>query len=498
MTSDYMSSTKENDHPTNGSAMDEVIGQETSTAQKPRSVAKTFVTPAAKSAQPLHASILCPRYDNPIPNEVLAHALQNGHTIRSYFAGGLNSTPSVLGSNGNHAYSQSEVQSAVQYTGADPEGYFSSTAPKFRPQPTSSSRAPIHVSSPSTSPRARNGQAAQARATSTGGKASSAPASRRNPKDWDAVQDSALLTEVVEGQIYIMMKAKGAKVESLQKVRRSEGIPHGKTNQYWESVIENLESVHHQRLTDDGRSVPLFPQALKVEYVKGRFEKLVTDRAAKLKRLQERKPSNSTEADFSTNKGDDSEGDAPNDDADKSDATVQNNNSLLDAYLSQVQAFDQKGDDSDTGGVFAAATNAGAKRASGQEGEEQDDDLMERNANKPGKNSKTPKLPKLPGQTTVERSQSQTLEHQSRMGACFEALAKAQSPSSVEDFSAKVSSVASIVSNALSSTFSGTVKAYYEGQKASRSCVNDSGHEFCAVAGTSPPVILCKACGMRP
>jgi hypothetical protein len=181
------------------------------------------------------------------------------------------------------------------------------------------------VSSPSTSPRARNGQAAQARATSTGGKASSAPASRRNPKDWDAVQDSALLTEVVEGQIYIMMKAKGAKVESLQKVRRSEGIPHGKTNQYWESVIENLESVHHQRLTDDGRSVPLFPQALKVEYVKGRFEKLVTDRAAKLKRLQERKPSNSTEADFSTNKGDDSEGDAPNDDADKSDATVQNN-----------------------------------------------------------------------------------------------------------------------------------------------------------------------------
>ena len=84
------------------------------------------------------------------------------------------------------------------------------------------------------------------------------------------------------------------------------------------------------------------------------------------------------------------------------------------------------------------------------------------------------------------------------MGSGFEALAKAQAPSTVEDFSAKVSSVASIVSTAFSSTFSGTVKAYYEGQKAARSCVNDSGHEFGLVAGTNPPVILCKSCGMRP
>ncbi len=61
------------------------------------------------------------------------------------------------------------------------------------------------------------------------GKAGGLPVSNttmpRNPRDWDVDQDAALLMEVVEGETLLMMKSKGSKFESLQRVKRCEGIP---------------------------------------------------------------------------------------------------------------------------------------------------------------------------------------------------------------------------------------------------------------------------------
>lgn len=63
-----------------------------STTQKLQSGQKPFVTPAkatpaAKSAvfSALNTPILCPTYGNPIPHQVLAQALKEGHQIRSFF-----------------------------------------------------------------------------------------------------------------------------------------------------------------------------------------------------------------------------------------------------------------------------------------------------------------------------------------------------------------------------------------------------------------------------
>ncbi len=253
-----------------------------------------------------------------------------------------------------------------------------------------------------------------------------------------------------------------------------------------------MESVYHERLNFEGQSEPLFPQKLKVEYVRSRFDKLVSNRAVKLEKIAARRTSNSTADDWSTNKGDDSDDDVSMYSDDDEAAKISSNDALLDAYLAQVRSFaEAQSDQQEDVSVFV---KEGCKKRSGQLDEEKDDEIMERAANG---TKKMTKLPKLPSQTHVERCQSQALDHASRMSSSFEQLALLHKPDSVETFSAKITAGV----EAASSVIAGAFRAWSDSQahvaKASRSCVNDAGHDFVPVPGTSPAIVVCKACGMR-
>jgi hypothetical protein len=352
----------------------------------------------------------------------------------------------------------------------------------------------------------------RARASLTAGKPSSAKHSRkasasatviasRNPRDWDVEQDVALLTEVVEGDIFLMIKLKGAKAETPQSVRRSKGIPYGYTGLYWQAIIDNLESAHHKILCDKtGSSVPLFPLALKVDYVKTRFDTLVSMRASKAERTKA-KAGKSNADDWVTGQGDDSEeedkadGEAPTV-QEKDKKNLETRDSLLDAYLAQVRAFGETSAAVESEEVGFVSANGGSKRPkSGQQNEGEDDDMIEANANGGKKQSKLPKLPRV---THAEHCQSQAIDHQSRVSSGFEALALSQKPDTPEQFTAKMQSGAIAVSSVIASTITGAMQAWAEVKKGERTCVKSTGHEFATVEGTAPPIIICKHCGLRP
>jgi hypothetical protein len=349
----------------------------------------------------------------------------------------------------------------------------------------------------------RRQKALQKSASAKGSRKTSASATvnaSRNPKDWDLEQDVALLTEVVEGETFLMIKSKGAKVEKLQMVRRSQGIPHKYNGLYWQAIIEKLETYHHEKLcVQSGKSLPLFPLPLKADYVKSRFDLLVSMRASKAEQMKAAKASKSNADDWESGKGDDSEqsedaAEAPND---KDKKNLETRDSLLDAYLAQVCAFGESSAAGESVGevdVFSSAEGGTKRPKSGQLNEDEDDDIIEANANGSKKKSKLPKLPKV---SHAELCQSQALDHQSRVNSGFEALAVSQRPDTPDEFSAKMQSGALAISNVIGSTIAGAIQAWAECKKADRACLRVEGHEFAPIPGTTPSIILCKHCGMR-
>lgn len=330
-------------------------------------------------------------------------------------------------------------------------------------------------------------------------------AAERNPRVWELEQDVTLLTEVVEGNCFLMIKSKGAKTETLQNVRRSQGIPHGKTGLYWKAIIDKLESAHHETLCDSsGKSMPLFSHPLKVDYVKDHFDSLVAMRASKLEKTKA-KASRSNADDWVSGRGDDSE--EAKSDCEATGANVQEKDkknsetrdSLLDAYLAQVRAFGESSaaGESDDTAVFPSAKGGSKRSKSGQKNETDDEELIEANANDDKKQSKLPKLPKLPKVTHAEHVQSQAMDHQSRVSSGFEALAVSQKPDTPEVFTAKMQSGALAISSVIASTITGAMQAWAEVKKSDRSCLRAEGHEFAPIPGTTPAIVLCKHCAMR-
>ena len=369
------------------------------------------------------------------------------------------------------------------------------TAPSSTSAVGSSSR-PVRLSeSPKRAPPAKVAKALASR-DSHAGKHHPVSTSR-NPREWDVQQDIALCTEVVEGETYLMIKAKGAKVETLTLVKRSAGIPHGKTALYWQEIIEKLESGHHQRISKDkdvDESEPLFPHPLKVDYVKNRFEKLVASRAAKVEKLSKKKPSSSNSHDWVSGAGDNSEESEDEVGLGAEDkAHFESRDSLLDAYLAQVRVFaadcDKENEEPDPSSQRGGASKRKLP-APGLENEDQDCQLMEDAFNAGSKMKRLPKLPKI---TAADRAQSEATDHTSRVGAGFEALALSQKPDSVEVFSAKLSAGFQAASNAVA----GAIQAWSDHKKASRACVSPLGHEFSPIEGVVPPLIICKHCAMR-
>ena len=204
-------------------------------------------------------------------------------------------------------------------------------------------------------------------------------------------------------------------------------------------------------------------------------------------------------------KGDDSE--EPKSDCEAARATVQEKDkknseirdSLLDAYLAQVRAFGESSaaGESDDAAVFTSAKGGSKRPKSGQINENDDDELIEANANDDKKQSKLPKLPKLPKVTHAEQVQSQAMDHQSRVSSGFEALAVSQKPDTPEVFTAKMQSGALAISSVIASTITGAMQAWAEVKKSDRSCLRAEGHEFAPIPGTTPAIVLCKHCGMR-
>lgn len=290
-----------------------------------------------------------------------------------------------------------------------------------------------------------------------------------------------------------MIRAKGAKHDTRTLVRRSAGIPHGKTIPFWEAIIEKLEHGHHERIRKDGECEPLFPHSLKVDYVKNRFDKLVSNRSAKLDELAKKKPSSSNPSDWKSGQGDNTD-DSEESEDDGVDGEekyhLECRDSLLDAYFAQIRSFAEGSAAEENDSVIVQRNGASKRKPSGQENEEQDEQIMEDAANGAKKMTKLPKLPKV---TEAERAQSSAVEHTSRVGAGFEALAIAQKPDSVEVFSAKLS----VGIQAASGAIAGVFQAWSDSQKASRTCVRPLGHEFSSIDGVQPPIVLCKHCGMR-
>ena len=246
---------------------------------------------------------------------------------------------------------------------------------------------------------------------------------------------------------------------------------------------------------------------MKTEYVKTRFESLVSKRAVRLEKLSKKARNQSNGDDFVTGAGDDSEKEDSEDEVKKGldnedKGHFETSQSLLNAYLAQVRAFGESAADESAGegsSVFTQqSAEGGTKRSksgpSGQSNENEDDALIERSANGAAKPSKLSKLPRV---SHADLCQSQALDHSSRTSGGFEALAVSQKPDTPEQFNAKISSGVNAISSAISSTIAGAIHAWAEMKKSDRACLRLDGHEFAAIDGTAPPIILCKHCGLR-
>jgi hypothetical protein len=360
------------------------------------------------------------------------------------------------------------------------------------------------------------GKAAQARASSV----TAAPQGHkeRNSKEWSLDQTIALLTEVVEGETYIMVKNK--KCEERTLVSRAKGIPHGKTNAFWDAIIEKLQSKHYFVVVE-GKSQPLFslcrkdgtPLSLKKDYVSGHFDKLVNKRLDQKERRRSSAGSRSfglNGDDFETGDGDDSEHEgeekskmngsaAESDDRLKSNKAKQSHiDELLDAYLIQQRAHKAE---VEAASLFVQEDTeqpkAGSKRLSGQEHEHDDDALIEDKSNGKGKKKKEreEKLSKLPMPTHVERSQAASLDHANSMSSGFHALAESQKPSTVEDFKQKSAALVDQIGKTVAETATQAINAWSKYKNSARACVSEEGFHDWLTLRDEPLRMVCKRCG---
>lgn len=310
----------------------------------------------------------------------------------------------------------------------------------------------------------------------------------RNSTGWSYKQDLALLTEVVDGETYLMIKPKGKKVEERTLIQRARGIPHGYTIQFWNEIMEKLQKPHWKN--EDGS--PLFACPLKKDYCSNRFDTLVNRKLSEDAKKKQKFGVNND--DFETGQGENSQDEAKNDSEPDHAADKESINSLLEAYLAQQKCF-QENEASDE--IFGGAT--GGKR-SGQPNEDGDRDLIENTANGKGKEKKQ-KLPKLPMPTHVERSQAEALEHSSHMSKGWEKLADAQKPSSVEDFTKKsgaiieqsgkaIGEIMDKVAATIGTTVEKGFEAFSKYKMQARACVHVDGHDFQIIG----QIMVCKRC----
>ena len=310
----------------------------------------------------------------------------------------------------------------------------------------------------------------------------------RNSTGWSYKQDLALLTEVVNGETYLMIKPKGKKVEERTLIQRARGIPHGYTIQFWNEIMEKLQRPHWKN--EDG--LPLFACPLKKDYCSNRFDTLVNRKLSEDAKKKQKFGVNND--DFETGEGDNSQDEAKNDSEPDHAADKESINSLLEAYLAQQKCF-QENEASDE--IFGGA--AGGKR-SGQPNEDGDRELIENTANGKGKEKKQ-KLPKLPMPTHVEKSQAEALEHSSHMSKGWEKLADAQKPSSVEDFTKKsgaiieqsgkaIGEIMDKVAATIGTTVEKGFEAFSKYKMQARACVHVDGHDFQIIG----QIMVCKRC----
>jgi hypothetical protein len=514
-----------------------------STAPKPHLATapthqKKFVTPTSKSGA--HSDILCPHFGHVIPSQVLANALDEKVQIQSYFAGsgGLNkaSASSARGPNSNADtnYTHAELEGAVYHPepmggaavnkqkdkNANPKNR-SSVAPVATGQTNVIDvDSPTQSPSPSVSPGATHSKHRSSKVAEKARFQSPKGHKERNSKEWSLDQTIALLTEVVEGETFIMVKHK--KYEERTLVSRAKGIPHGKTNAFWDAIIEKLQSKFYFVVVK-GKSQPLFPLcrkdgtplSLKKDYVSGHFDKLVNIRLAQKERRRSSAGSRSFGVngdDFETGDGDDSEHEdeekgkmngsaAESDDRIKSNKAKQSHiDELLDAYLIQQAAHKA---DVEAASLFVQEETeqpkAGSKRSSGQENEQRDDALIEDKSNGKGKKKKerdeTEKLPKLAMPTHVERSQAASLDHANGMSSGFHALAEAQKPSTVEEFKQKSAALVDQIGKTVAETATQAITAWSMYKNSARACVSEGGLHDWHTLREEPLRMVCRRCG---
>jgi hypothetical protein len=309
----------------------------------------------------------------------------------------------------------------------------------------------------------------------------------RNSTGWSYLQDIALLTEVVEGETYLMIKPKGKKIEERTLIQRARGIPHGYTTQFWDDIIGKLERPHWKN--QDGSR--LFPYTLKKDYCSNRFDTLVNRHMS----ANAKKKNNFcvNRDDFETGAGENSQDDEESDSEPEHAADKESIASLLDAYLDQQRMF-QDNEASDD--LF------GGKR-SGQQNEGRDQELIENTANGKGKEKrqKHDKLPKLAMPTHVEKSQAEALEHSSHMAKGWEKLAEAQKPTSVEDFTKKsgaiieqsgkaIGEIMDKVAATIGTTVEKGFEAFSKYKMQARACIHPDGHDFQIIG----QIMVCKRC----
>jgi hypothetical protein len=505
--------------------VDELIeGKQASTAQKPRSGAtqSKFVTPAAKRSGDAHSEIVCPRFGHVIPKGTLVQALESGNKIVSYFAGGLNSADAASSTPGSNSkanvtgYTHEQLQTAV-YHPPTPANLWKTSSKPVKLQSihiqSSASEDEVEVVQSHTQSPQNPSSKSKAKASKVAAKPRAQPAKsspKRNSKEWNLDQTIALLTEIVDGETYLNVEVtKGKKkYEERKLVSRAKGIPHGYTNDFWDAIIDKLQSSSWS-VTVGENKMPLFPLALKTKYVSAHFDKLVNkklDQKAKKRGSAGPRSFGVNDDDFETGEGDDSQDEGKGEDSAtdsdgnkkiKKKSKLEQIDELLEAYFIQQEAHKNEVEAS----LFVVAVDdqsddhpkAGSKRKSGQENEHLDQELIEDAAN--GNRKKKEKLPKLPMPTHVERSQAQSYEHASKMSSGFQALADSQKPSSVEDFKQKSAALVDQIGNTVGATVTQAIDAWSKYKSSARACV--SGHELhdWLTLREEPLRMVCKRCG---
>ena len=486
-----------------------------------------FVTPVAANLT-ASSPILCPRYGHVIPTHVLEEALEKGTKIRSYYAGTGGVNPAdATSSTRSSKYTHEELKGAVFRLDPAFERAASTNKPKNQPivvqghssdddsdsdNPIGSPDQSAQRSKRSVSPNASKSKK-KPRTSKVAEKTQSPQAQKRNSKEMNQDQIIALLTEVVEGETYIMAKNKRG-FEERTLVSRAKGIPHGKTNAYWDAIIEKLQSKHYQVTKAGAKPEPLFALALKKDYVSGHFDKLVNKRLAEKERRRSSAGSGKSfgvlDEDFETGEGDDSEHEddeegkmvgsaAKSDDRLKSNKAKQSHiDELLDAYLIQQRAHKAE---VEAASLFVQEENtAGSKRPSGQENEHSDNALIEDTANggkkkKKEKKEKHDKLPKLAMPSQVERSQAASLDHANSMSSGFHALAESQKPSSVEEFKQKSAALVDQIGKTVAETATQAINAWSKYKSSARACVSEGGVHDWLTLREEPLRMVCKVCG---